>query len=232
MNIQRVLTVLLILLIIGGVSYFVFLQFKKEVTISVSPLPSPATLDFLFQSPQPTSSPAEATAKAGPQPAGLPFAKNKLVGAFPGILKDEFLKNKKAVVATTKGTFEMEIFPDVPMTASNFIFLSANGFYDGLTFHRVEKGFVVQGGDPLSNGTGGPGYIFPNEAVTRDYNKGIVAMANGGPNTNGSQFFIILEDRLDLPKNYTIFGKVISGMETVEKIEVGDIMKKVTIQDR
>ena len=232
MNIQRVLTVLLIILIIGGFAYFAFLQFKKEVTISASPSPSPANLNFLFQSPQPTSSPAEATAKAGPQPTGLPFAKNKLVGAFPGILKDEFLKNKKAVVATTKGTFEMEIYADVPMTASNFIILADNGFYNGLSFHRVEKGFVVQGGDPQNNGTGGPGYIFPNEAVTRDYNKGIVAMANAGPNTNGSQFFIMLEDRLDLPKNYTIFGKVISGMETVEKIEVGDVMKKVIIQNQ
>lgn len=220
---------LLTLFIIGGVAYFAFLQFKKEVTISVSPSPSPANLNFLFEKPVPTTQPQ---IQVSPQPAGLPFAQNKLVGAFPGILKDEFLKNKKAVVVTTKGTFEMEIFSDVPMTASNFIILADNGFYNGLSFHRVEKGFVVQGGDPLGNGTGGPGYIFPNEEITRDYNKGIVAMANAGPNTNGSQFFIILEDRLDLPKNYTIFGKVISGMEAVEKIEVGDIMKKVTIQDR
>lgn len=226
---QRILTLLLILLIIGGAAYFAFLQFKKEVTISVSPSPSPANLNFLFQNSQPT--PSAVQAQPSPQPAGLPFAKNKFVGTFPGILKDEFLKNKKAQVLTTKGIFELEIFSDAPMTASNFIFLAANGFYDGLSFHRVEKGFVVQGGDPLGNGTGGPGYIFPNEEITRDYNKGIVAMANAGPNTNGSQFFIILEDRLDLPKNYTIFGKVISGMEAVEKIEVGDIMKKVTIQN-
>lgn len=229
MNTQRFLTLLLIVVIIGGAAYFAFLQFKKEVTISVSPSPSPANLNFLFEKPVSTTQPQ---IQVSPQPSGLPFAKNKLVGAFPGILKDEFLKNKKAQVLTTKGTFELEIFSDAPMTASNFIFLAANGFYDGLSFHRVEKGFVVQGGDPLGNGTGGPGYIFPNEVVTRDYNKGIVAMANGGPNTNGSQFFIMLEDRLDLPKNYTIFGKVISGMEAVEKIEVGDIMKKVTIQDR
>lgn len=135
------------------------------------------------------------------------------------------------MVLTTKGTFELEVYPDMPMTASNFIYLSANGFYDGLKFHRVEKDFVVQGGDPLGNGTGGPGYIFPNEAVTRDYNKGIVAMANGGPNTNGSQFFIMLADHPELPKNYTIFAKVISGMEVVEKIEVGDVMKKVSIEN-
>lgn len=227
MNTQRLLTLLLIVVIIGGAAYFAFLQFKKEVAIS-SPSPSPENLNFLFEKPVPTTQPQ---IQVSPQPSGLPFAQNKLVGAFPGILKDEFLKNKKAVVATTKGTLEMEIYADVPMTASNFIILADNGFYNGLSFHRVEKGFVVQGGDPLGNGTGGPGYIFPNEEITREYNKGIVAMANAGPNTNGSQFFIMLEDRLDLPKNYTIFGKVISGMEAVEKIEVGDVMKKVTIQN-
>lgn len=230
MNIQRVLTLLLILLIIGGAAYFLFGKFKQEINLSSSPSPTSATLNFTLSQPQPSPSPVVQTQPQS-QPSQLPFAKNKFVGTFPGILKDQFLKNKKAVVLTSKGTFEMEIFSDVPMTASNFIFLSANGFYDGLTFHRVEKGFVVQGGDPLGNGTGGPGYIFPNELVTRDYNKGIVAMANGGPNTNGSQFFIMLEDRPDLPKNYSIFAKVISGMEVVEKIEVGDVMKKVTIQN-
>lgn len=228
MNTQRLLTLLLIVVIIGGAAYFAFLQFKKEVAIS-SPSPSPENLNFLFEKPAPTTQPQ---IQPPPQPAGLPFAKNKLVGAFPGILKNEFLKNKKAVVATTKGTFELEIFSDVPMTASNFIILADNGFYNGLSFHRVEKGFVVQGGDPLGNGTGGPGYIFPNEAVTRDYHKGIVAMANAGPNTNGSQFFIMLEDHPELSKNYTIFAKVITGMDVVEKIEVKDIMKKVTIQDQ
>ncbi len=222
---QNLLKLLLIVFIIGAASYFAFNKFKQEISVSPSPTPSPGTLNFTLNQPQQSPPPA-----TKPQPSGLPFAKNKLVGTFPGILKEEFLKNKKAQVLTNKGMFEMEIYADVPMTASNFIFLAANGFYDGLNFHRVEKGFVIQGGDPLGNGTGGPGYIFPNEAITRDYNKGVVAMANAGPNTNGSQFFVLLEDRPELPKNYTIFAKVISGMDVVEKIEVGDIMKKVTIQ--
>ncbi|MCL4365607.1 peptidylprolyl isomerase [Patescibacteria group bacterium] len=117
------------------------------------------------------------------------------------------------------------------MAASNFMVLAANGFYDGLTFHRVEPGFVIQGGDPDGNGAGGPGYEFADELVTRDYKKGIVAMANAGPDTNGSQFFIMLEDHPELPKKYTIFGQVISGMEVVEKIAVGDVMQKVVIQN-
>ncbi|MDP3732929.1 MAG: peptidylprolyl isomerase [Candidatus Daviesbacteria bacterium] len=223
---QNLLKLLLIVFIIGAAAYFVFNKFKQEISISPSPTPTPGNINFTFNQPQQSPSPT-----IQPQPSGLPFAKNKSVGTFPGILKEEFLKNKKAQVSTNKGMFELEIYADAPMTASNFIFLAANGFYDGLNFHRVEKGFVIQGGDPLGNGTGGPGYIFPNEAVTRDYNKGVVAMANAGPNTNGSQFFVLLEDRPELPKNYTIFAKVIVGMDVVEKIEVGDTMKKITVQN-
>ena len=107
--------------------------------------------------------------------------------------------------------------------------LAANGFYDGLKFHRVESGFVVQGGDPNGDGTGGPGYQFPDEPVTRDYLKGTVAMANAGSNTNGSQFFIMLKDHPELPKNYTIFGKVIEGIDVVDKIEVGDSILKLSV---
>lgn len=100
-----------------------------------------------------------------------------------------------------------------------------------MTFHRVVPGFVIQGGDPSGNGTGGPGYTFDDEPVTLKYDKGIVAMANAGPNTNGSQFFIMLEDNPTLPPNYTIFGKVIKGQDVVSSIQVGDVMKKVTIVD-
>lgn len=115
------------------------------------------------------------------------------------------------------------------MAASNFILLAANGFYDGLTFHRVED-WVVQGGDPEGSGRGGPGYQFPDEPVNRPYVKGIVAMANSGPNTNGSQFFI-LKKNTPLPPSYTIFGQIISGQETVDKMIAGDIMQKVVIQN-
>jgi cyclophilin family peptidyl-prolyl cis-trans isomerase len=91
-------------------------------------------------------------------------------------------------------------------------------------------GFVIQGGDPTATGAGGPGYKFEDEKVTRPYDKGIVAMANAGPNTNGSQFFIMLDNN-PLPPSYTIFGKVIKGQEVVDSIQVGDVMKKVTIED-
>ena len=149
----------------------------------------------------------------------------------PAVLTEEQRLNKKAVIETNKGVIEFEIFGDeAPKTASNFIFLAADKFYDGLKFHRVEPGFVIQGGDPVGNGTGGPGYKFEDETVTMKYDKGIVAMANSGPNTNGSQFFIMLQDNLTLPPNYTIFGKVIAGQEVVDQIKVGDVMTRVSIQ--
>lgn len=148
---------------------------------------------------------------------------------FPGSLSEEELTNKAAVIETDKGTIAFEIYPESTKAASNFIFLAKDGFYDGLTFHRVVPGFVIQGGDPNGNGTGGPGYKFADEPVTKQYQKGIVAMANSGPNTNGSQFFIMLADRLDLPPKYTIFGKVVEGQDVVDKISVGDVMRKVMI---
>lgn len=148
---------------------------------------------------------------------------------FPQLSEAE-LQNKKAVIQTSKGVIEFEIFPEAPKAATNFISLSNDGFYDGLSFHRVVPGFVIQGGDPVGNGTGGPGYKFADEEVTRDYDKGIVAMANSGPNTNGSQFFIMLDDNPSLPKSYTIFGKVLKGQEVVSQIQKGDLMDRVTIE--
>lgn len=147
--------------------------------------------------------------------------------SFPAYPID--IKSKKAVIQTKKGNIEFELYPEATKAASNFVFLAKDGFYDGLTFHRVEKGFVIQGGDPFGNGTGGPGYRFEDEPVTRPYSKGIVAMANSGPDTNGSQFFIMLADYPQLPPKYTIFGKVTKGQEVVDSIAVGDVMEKVSI---
>jgi len=139
------------------------------------------------------------------------------------------LQNKQALIQTAKGIIQLQIYPEASMAASNFMILAANGFYDGLTFHRVED-WVVQGGDPTGTGSGGPGYQFPDEPVNRAYVRGIVAMANSGPNTNGSQFFILKKD-YSLAPNYTIFGMVISGQDIVEKLTVGDVMQKVTVQN-
>ena len=159
--------------------------------------------------------------------------------AFPGILPDERIANKQVHIKTSKGEIVFELLPkEGPKAASNFVYLAEQNFYDGLKFHRVVPNFVIQGGDPLSRnddpyvGTGGPGYKFEDDKVNLSYKKGMVAMANSGPNTNGSQFFIMLEDDDNLPKNYSIFGRVISGMDVVEQIKVGDVMNSVTIEDK
>lgn len=150
----------------------------------------------------------------------------------PVILPKEQITGKKASIKTNKGEIVIELFGDrAPLTVSNFVDLTNKGFYNGLTFHRVEPSFVIQGGDPEGNGTGNPGYFFKDEPVIGEYTRGIVAMANSGPNTNGSQFFICLEDlRGKLEKKYNLFGKVVSGMDVVDKIAVGDKMESVSIE--
>ena len=126
-----------------------------------------------------------------------------------------------ATLRTNKGEITIKLFAaEAPKTVNNFVFLARDGYYDGVIFHRVIKGFMIQSGDPKGDGTGGPGYRFADEPVTRKYDPGIVAMANAGPNTNGSQFFIMHGANVSLPPSYTIFGKVVSGMETVEKLAI------------
>jgi len=137
---------------------------------------------------------------------------------FEHQLKDD--ATYTADLETNHGTVTIELYPeDAPKTVNNFVSLAREGFYDDTAFHRVVKGFVIQGGDPTGTGMGGPGYKFEDERIVKDYEKGTVAMANAGPNTNGSQFFIVLDDMQGrLPKNYTIFGKVTSGLDVVEAI--------------
>lgn len=146
------------------------------------------------------------------------------------ILTKEEIAGKKVLIETVKGNISIVLLENAPLASSNFIDLVSKKFYDGLVFHRREENFVVQGGDPKGDGTGGPGYSFADEQVLGEYLRGTVAMANAGPNTNGSQFFIMLSDNLTLPKKYTIFGQVVSGMEVVDKIQVGDKMENVTLE--
>ena len=129
-------------------------------------------------------------------------------------------KSYTGTLETNKGAVEVELFPeDAPQTVNNFVCLAEDGYFDNTPFHRIVKGFVIQGGDPTGTGSGGPGYKFADEPIARDYERGTLAMANAGPNTNGSQFFIVLEDlRGKLPKNYTIFGRVTEGMDVVDAI--------------
>jgi len=138
----------------------------------------------------------------------------------PPELRIDPAKNYTATLQTNKGEVEVEFFPaDAPNTVNNFVCLAEDGYFDETPFHRIVKGFVIQGGDPTGTGSGGPGYQFNDETVTRDYERGILAMANAGPNTNGSQFFIVLDDlRGRLPKNYTIFGRVTGGLDVVDAI--------------
>jgi cyclophilin family peptidyl-prolyl cis-trans isomerase len=138
----------------------------------------------------------------------------------PPAMKIDPAKTYTATIETNKGTVTAELFPsDAPNTVNNFVCLADDGYFDGTPFHRIVKGFVIQGGDPTGTGMGGPGYRFDDEPVLRDYERGTLAMANAGPNTNGSQFFIVLDDlQGKLPKNYTIFGKVTEGMDVVDAI--------------
>jgi peptidyl-prolyl cis-trans isomerase B (cyclophilin B) len=145
--------------------------------------------------------------------------------------------NKKytATFETSRGNVVCELFPkDAPNTVNNFVCLSRDGFYDGTTFHRVIADFMVQGGDPEGTGRGGPGYKFADELQPGKYRKhqrGSLSMANAGPNTNGSQFFIthVVTDWLD--GKHTVFGQVSSGQEVVDAVKQGDTLKRVTITE-
>lgn len=142
---------------------------------------------------------------------------NETALAFPGVLPAEEV-NKKVKITTNLGDIVIQVDPKAgPNAASNFVYLVKQGFYNGTIFHRVIPGFMIQGGDPTGTGTGGPGYQFADDQVTGQYTKGTVAMANAGPNTNGSQFFIMVED-YPLPPAYSIFGKVIEGQDVADAI--------------
>ncbi len=143
-------------------------------------------------------------------------------------------KQYTATIETGKGDLVLELFAsDVPITVNNFIFLARDGFYDGLTFHRVEPDFVVQGGCPIGDGTGGPGYQFGDEITEHTHVAGALSMANKGPNTNtsGSQFFITYTARHDLDGGYSVFGQLVEGTDVLERIEQGDVMIRITIEE-
>src|SRR5437016_5463662 len=139
----------------------------------------------------------------------------------------------EATIATDKGDIVVALDPSrAPATVNNFVFLVRDSFYDGLAFHRVVPDFVIQGGCPRGDGTGNPGYRFGDEPVVGEYVAGAVAMANSGPDTNGSQFFICtVDDRHKLGKQYNLFGQVIKGMDVVTSIRPGDVMRTVTVRE-
>ena len=139
----------------------------------------------------------------------------------------------RTTVTTDRGTIVMDLDPKLaPETVNNFVGLARQGYYDGLTFHRVVPGFVVQGGCPSGSGTGGPGYKFADEPVVAEYTLGAVAMANSGKNTNGSQFFICIDDCTSkLTKDYNLFGYVLEGVDIAQATQVGDVMQSVVVEE-
>lgn len=152
----------------------------------------------------------------------------------PPEMKIDLKKKYFAVIDTDRGQIELELFPqEAPNTVNNFVFLAKEGFYDGITFHRVINNFMIQGGDPTGSGMGGPGYKFGDETFNNPHKhgRGVISMANAGANTNGSQFFITHSLQPHLDGRHTVFGKVIKGLETVDSVKQGDKMNKVTIRE-
>jgi cyclophilin family peptidyl-prolyl cis-trans isomerase len=170
----------------------------------------------------PAAAQASPAANAAANTADVASRNNKYKAAPP--MKIDKGVKYTATIATNKGTMKADLFADTaPVTVNNFVFLANDHFYDGVIFHRIVAGFVIQGGDPTGTGTGGPGYKFPDEpsSFSKNYEKGTLAMANSGPNTNGSQFFICVDNltaKGALPKQYTIFGKVSDGLDVIDKI--------------
>jgi peptidyl-prolyl cis-trans isomerase B (cyclophilin B) len=139
----------------------------------------------------------------------------------------------RVTIQTDRGAIVMELDPQMaPNTVNNFVGLARSGYYDNLTFHRVVPEFVIQGGDPEGTGRGGPGYQFADEPVRGDYTLGAVAMANAGPDTNGSQFFVCIDDcTAKLQKNYNLFGYVVDGVDVAQQTQVGDVMQSVRVEE-
>ena len=161
--------------------------------------------------------------------------KPKTYSAPPAMTIDTS-KQYSATIETEKGNLVLELFAsDVPITVNNFVFLARDGFYDGLTFHRVVREpspFVVQGGCPIGDGTGNPGYRFDDEITEHTHVTGALSMANSGANTNGCQFFITLAPQHHLDGKHSVFGQLIEGMDVLESIEPGDVITRITIEEK
>ena len=143
-------------------------------------------------------------------------------------------KTYRVKIGSSKGDIELELYPQhAPKTVNNFVFLARERFYDGVSFHRVINDFMIQGGDPTGTGRGGPGYTFEDEIVENPltHQEKVISMANAGPNTNGSQFFITHSPQPHLNGKHTVFGKVVKGQEVVDAIQQGDKMERVEVSE-
>ena len=168
----------------------------------------------------------------GQAPEPAPTPEPTTYSALPPMTIDTS-KQYTATIETEKGDLVLELFAsDVPVTVNNFVFLASEKFYNGTTFHRVISDFMAQGGDPTGTGTGTPGYRFPDEFTEHTHVTGALSMANSGPNTNGCQFFITYTPQPHLDGKHTVFGQLIEGMDVLEKIEQGDTIIRITIEER
>ncbi len=166
-----------------------------------------------------------------PKPVPQPAPKPRTYSAPPPMVIDTS-KQYTATIETEKGNLVLELFAsDVSVTVNNFVFLAREGFYDGTTFHRVIPDFMAQGGDPTGTGRGGPGYSFPDEFTQHAHVAGTLSMANAGPDTNGSQFFITYTPQHGLDGKHSVFGQLIQGMDVLEKIKNGDVIKRIVIEE-
>ncbi len=150
----------------------------------------------------------------------------------PPPMQVETDRSYQVTIETDRGTIELALYPEhAPMTVNNFVFLARDGFYDGVTFHRVISNFMIQGGDPTGTGRGGPGYRFADELDGNPlrHERGVISMANAGPDTNGSQFFITHGPQPHLDGRHTVFGRVTKGLDVVDAIATGDVMIRVTV---
>jgi peptidyl-prolyl cis-trans isomerase B (cyclophilin B) len=153
----------------------------------------------------------------------------------PPAMQIDPTKTYLVTMETNRGTIELELEPQhAPKTVNNFVFLAGEGFYDGVTFHRVIGDFMVQGGDPTGTGCSGPGYEFEDELKGNPliHAAKVISMANAGPNTNGSQFFITHSPQPHLNGRHTVFGKVVKGQEVVDLIRQGDVMARVSVSEK
>lgn len=168
----------------------------------------------------------------GQAPEPAPAPEPKTYSAPPPMTIDTS-KQYTATIETEKGDLVLGLFAsDVPVTVNNFVFLAGEKFYNGTIFHRVIPGFVAQGGDPTGTGTGTPGYYFADEFTKHTHVTGALSMANSGPNTNGCQFFITYTPQPHLDGKHTVFGQLIEGTDVLEKIEQGDTIIRITIEER
>jgi len=222
--ITRIVGIALVVLVVVAIAFGIYTAQKGSAAANKTP-----------------TNPISALTPGGPTPE---LVGTKQYSSAPPMLIDETKQYFATVQMAKGGEFVIQLYPDkAPITVNSFVFLANQGFFDGLTFHRVLAGFMAQGGDPKGTGSGGPGYQFVNESNDLKFDKaGVVAMANSGPDTNGSQFFITFAPANLSETDYTIFGQVISGMDVVNGITLrdptqnpnftGDAIKSITISEK